>query len=41
MGKTYDGLRLKSNRNEIFGRKSNVFHGFVVITAKKINLLSH
>ena len=35
LGKTYDELRLISNRNEIFGRKRNVFLGFAVISTKK------
>ena len=35
LGKTCDELRLISNRNEIFGRKRNVFLGFAVISTKK------
>ena len=34
MGKSHDGFKLKSNRNEIFGSKSNVFLGFVIKAAK-------
>ena len=35
LGKSHDGFKLKSNRNDIFGCKSNLFLGFVIKAAKK------
>lgn len=35
LGKSHDGFKLKSNRNDIFGCKSNIFLGFVIKAAKK------
>ena len=35
LGNSHNGFKVKSNINEIFGRKSNVFLGFVIMAAKK------